>query len=89
MKIWKFPLQVVDCQRITAPRGIKPLCVQMQNGIPCLWAVVDQRKDTVEHEVWIHGTGHDVSPAVVDHYVGTFQMMNGAVVFHVFCKTTI
>ena len=88
MKIWKFPLELADHQKIKAPFNMGPLSVQMQNGVPCLWAIVDPAMGETLHNVWIHGTGHEVDPLVAGHFVGTFQALNGSLVFHVFCIPT-
>lgn len=87
MTIWKFPLDVTDSQRVTMPLGSKPLCVQTQNGTPCIWALVDSsepRKELVT--VLTFGTGGPVIGAIGD-YLGTYQMRNGSLVFHVFVRT--
>lgn len=38
--IWKFTLKITDVQTIEAPAFSEPLCVQIQNGVPCLWMLV-------------------------------------------------
>jgi hypothetical protein len=80
--IWKFPLKIVDHQLVTAPAGMQPLCVDVQNGIPCLWAMVDPSREKVQHPIFINGTGHPVRHQ--GHYISTFQMHDGALVFHAF-----
>ena len=82
--IWKFPLKVTDRQPISIPVGAVSLSVQIQNDIPCLWALVDTEADTEQREVSIFGTGHMVSEE--GQYISTFQMHNGGLVFHAFIK---
>jgi hypothetical protein len=64
------------------PEGAEILTVQMQNGEPCLWALVDAHLPTTNRKILIRGTGHDASG--VGRYISTFQMKGGALVFHAF-----
>lgn len=84
MRIWKFPLEVTDSQRVGMPPGAKLLTVQMQGPTPCLWALVDE---TIPHRVTraiaIYGTGNSM-PDEPGEYIATFQMAAGALVFHAF-----
>ena len=86
MRIWKYPLEVTDRQRIDTPPGAKLLTVQIQGDKPCLWALVDERfpgdqRDT--RYIAIYGTGNPL-PELPGNYIATFQMMHGAAVFHAF-----
>lgn len=84
MKIWKYPLEVIDRQAITMPPGAKLLTVQMQYGKCCLWALVDETKnDTAARRIAIYGTGNPM-PDSPGEYIATFQMLNGKLVFHAF-----
>ena len=86
--IHKFPLQIANDQTIKMPGEIvKPLHVGEQNGVLCLWARVDQEKESFPHRVRILGTGH-VWPLGLsaENYVGTVQMQSG-LVWHVFVDT--
>lgn len=85
MTIWKYPLLAKTEQIITIPQGARILTVQTQNGFPCLWAMVDQSKGKVRRVVYTYGTGHPISTEYCTmDYVGTFQLDNGGLVFHVF-----
>jgi len=83
--VWKFPLQAIDGQTVEMPEGAKILCVQVQNGVPCMWAVCDPavtvRKEKRYFAVVGTGHPHDVIPK---DYIGTFQLEGGGLVFHVF-----
>ena len=65
------------------PAGAKLLCVQVQQAIPCLWAMVDPGAIQVQRIIRMWGTGHchEMSPG---EYVGTFRVVGGNLVFHVF-----
>lgn len=84
MTIWKFPLETTDEQVVDMPSGAKALTVQTQDGCACLWALVNPDNATVEHRlIRIYGTGHSI-PKHPGDYIGTYQLCNGALVFHVF-----
>ena len=84
--IWKFELKIMDEQLIHMPKGADLLSVQTQNGIPCMWVLVDPNNDTEDRYFEVFGTGHKVhcDMGVEREYVGTFQMHNGGLVFHLF-----
>jgi len=82
--IWKYPLETNDTLDILMPKNSKILTVQMQNGIPCLWVLVDDSKENERRTFALHGTGHEVNHTDIKKYIGTFQMMKGTLVVHVF-----
>lgn len=84
--IWKFPIQVTDYQKIDMPARAKILCVQIQGGEPYLWAEVDSEEDYVTRLIHVYGTGHAM-PQDTGRYIGTFQMMQGRLVFHAYETT--
>lgn len=81
--IWKFQLPTSSTNPIvlTMPVGAEILDVQMQAGIPTLWALVDTRIDVETRRFEIYGTGHALPDAHRRH-VGTVQ--EGPLVWHVF-----
>ena len=80
-QIWKFPLETTDSQKIEMPVDAEILTVQLQNGVPCIWAIVNTDAPTNEYrEILIFGTGHDVENQ--SEYIGTYQL--GCLVFHAF-----
>ncbi len=83
ISIWKFNLQTIDKQEIKVPIGAELLTVQIQNGEPCLWARVDTDEMIEVRQIAIHGTGHEL-PDTTRKYIGTYQMANGTLIFHVF-----
>lgn len=82
-RVFKYELDIIGEQAIWAPRDWHPLSVQVQNGQPMLWALVDDSALEVEHRVFVHGTGHLVHHAAVA-FAGTFQLSDMGLVFHVF-----
>jgi hypothetical protein len=79
--IWKWTLQPETT--INMPHGAKLLAVQEQRGEPQLWALVDPGAKTYPRTFRVYGTGHNL-PDDPGKYVGTFQIQNEALVFHVF-----
>jgi hypothetical protein len=79
--IWKWTLQPETT--INMPHGAKLLAVQEQRGEPQLWALVDPGAKTYPRTFRVYGTGHNL-PDDPGQYVGTFQIHNEALVFHVF-----
>lgn len=82
--IWKYKLEVLDEQTIEMPVNARILTVDNQYGDICLWAEVNTDPDLVmeKRTIYIHGTGHQY----MSHrrYIGSVQMYNGNLVFHVF-----
>jgi hypothetical protein len=92
-QIWKYKLKNTELQNITMPRYSRILCVQSQKGIPCIWALVDiNEKNTETRNIEIFGTGQAIpytDPGVSRQYLGTFQIYDGDLVFHVFEYTGV
>ena len=83
--IWKFPLgEVNDLLTLSVPKGAELLTMQVQNGEPCIWALVDPSAPKVTRAFAVRGTGHDASGLEASKHVGSFQLLGGRLVFHVF-----
>ena len=82
--IYKYPLPSIEPVEIPMPRGARVLCIQTQDDHPCLWVAVESTAPTETRRFHIRGTGHPLGDVNVNKYVGTFQLMGGALVFHVF-----
>ena len=82
--IWKYQLSHLAYQfTIEMPEGAKPLCVQMQRDEATMWALVETGAPMVKREFVICGTGRLLSGDSLV-YIGTYQQMGGALVWHVF-----
>jgi len=83
--IYKYPFRINNEIHLDMHRGARILSVQVQNGTPCIWALVDTDHPIFPRLLTIHGTGHPI-----DHnmsactFIGTIQLHDGALVFHVF-----
>lgn len=83
--VYKYELPIADRCMIRMHEEAEILCVQVQNGKPCIWALVDTDNHLYDYEFRIAGTGHDLALEPGEgEYVGTFQLASGALVFHVF-----
>ena len=78
--IWKFPLTAEETE-IEAPIE-QFLTVQMQNGTPCVWAIVSPDKASRKFKAIILGTGWECQKIDASKYIGTFQ--NEGYVWHCF-----
>ena len=80
--IYKYPLS--PHIGVDLPVGAEILTVQMQHGAAWLWAKIDTDQHKTENrKIRCYGTGHKMN-GVPAKYIGTFQIDNGALVFHVF-----
>jgi hypothetical protein len=85
--IYKYPLDIAGCQKIVMPTDAKILCVQTQIDIPCLWALVERGSTRFEKREFVTlCTGHHPTPDDIEKlvYIGTVQMCDESLVFHVF-----
>lgn len=82
--VYKYQLVVTDRQKVTMPKDAKVLTIQVQNGTPCIWAMVEPKNPEEEVTIRIHGTGHNISDTERLEYIGTFQWRNYGFVFHAF-----
>jgi hypothetical protein len=73
MKIFKYEVPIVDDFALLMPSGAEVLAFQVQRGVPCIWARVDERADLVQRNFHVIGTGNPM-PDVQMVYIGTVQM---------------
>ena len=81
--IWKFPVELKDTFVVQVPAGATVLSVQMQQGRAMLWMLVNPEAPRSEAIFAVHGTGHPV-PDDGRRFLGTFQVPEHHLVFHVF-----
>ena len=84
MSIWKFPFQVSDFLTISMPLGANILSIQVQRDVPTIWAMVNPNAQLVTRSFRCFGTGHPIPSGLPLEFVGTVQMFDGELVFHVF-----
>jgi hypothetical protein len=81
--IYKYKLDVTDMQTVSMPIGSKILNLNTQQEVPCIWALIDTDNEIEDRKFSIYGTGHECRPCY-EEYIGTFQIKQGFLVFHVF-----
>jgi DNA-directed RNA polymerase subunit RPC12/RpoP len=81
--VYKYPLPTDSDFEIQLPMGAQILTVQAQKGTPCIWAIADTDALLTTRRLCLRGTGHAFK-GNEGKYIGTFQLDNGALVFHVF-----
>lgn len=83
--IWKYQVNP-KITKFNMPKGAEILTVQNQNGIPCIWALVNPENEEEERYFEVFGTGHDVPVdiGIERKYINTFQLEGGSLVFHLF-----
>ena len=81
--IWKYVIKCKDAQSVELPKGAKILTLQMQYGLVCIWAEVDPDATLEDVVLLTVGTSHSL-PLSRGKYIGTYQLEQGALVFHVY-----
>ena len=79
--IWKWEISLGN-GTATMPVGAEILTVQMQNGEPQMWAIVDPTARTHHRNFHVVGTGHEVPERAT--YIGTYQQPELGLVWHLF-----
>jgi len=84
--IYKYEIPIQDHFTLELPRNAEILVVQTQFSKPQLWALVDLEAPIKKREFRVSGTGHDLTEDYhkIKEYIGTFQIENGGLVFHLF-----
>jgi hypothetical protein len=83
-RVWKFEFDIEDPLTIKMPQGARVLHVDLQDGLPCMWALVDASEPLVARKFRIIGTGHPIKDIAKLTYLTSFQMSDGELVWHVF-----
>lgn len=89
--IWKYEIETEGRNVVKMPLGAEILTVQLQLGKPCIWALVEEDEPLVQRWFEVFGTGHHVGydMGVSRKYIGTYQLREGALIFHVFESTGV
>lgn len=88
MTIWKYtigpnPAKVTE---LIMPEGAKVISCMMQQGSPCLWALVDPEAPKVVRLFHLFATGEPFDANGLT-YIGTYQI-DGYYMFHLFEEST-
>ena len=86
-RIFKYELHVEDKQYIQSFNYFDPLGVEIQNGKPVLYAIVDDDTKPRQYIIRTYGTGmtldNDDGSAM---FIGRYKLMGDSLVYHVFWK---
>lgn len=83
--IWKYELEFDHYKEISVPKGAEILCVQVQDGAPCIWALVDDKEEEESMYIMTFGTGHPIRKDItLKNHLGTYQLHGGNLIWHVF-----
>ena len=82
-RIYKYPVPVDDKFVLELPLGSMVLTVQMQKSEPQIWVLCNPDAIKVKRYFYVYGTGMEVSEKALN-YIGTFQMLAGGLIFHLF-----
>jgi len=85
MRVWKWPLELVEEQSLIMPKSAEVVAVQMQGSTPCIWALCDEKAKVEQRTFAMYGTGYEM-PDNPGTYIGTFQVPGLRYVFHLFAK---
>ncbi len=86
MRIFKYPLEIVESQAILVPKGSKYISLLSQNDRPCVYAAVDPLCE--EFEDWffeMRGTGHVIDEETLRsaQFLGTITTHDSRFVWHI------
>lgn len=91
-RIYKYDLEITGQQFVEMPIANEILTIQNQTGIPRIWAIVNLDSPTTKICIEMFGTGQklpDIDGMIGRKYLGTFQLMGGGLVYHVFKRIQI
>lgn len=80
--IHKYQFQIAGSIEIEMPIHSDILSIQLQNGIPTMWAKVDTSLQMVKRIFVVFGTGHEINSVFDYRYIGTLQ--HEGFVWHIF-----
>ena len=88
-RIFKYQLSLSAEINIVRGPIIRPLTIEMQNGAPCLWAVVETCLPDMEFEVTCVMTGQEMPDVSPGDYLNTTLLEDGQLVLHWFINATL
>lgn len=83
-RVYKYPVEIADVQTILLPIGAQILSVQVQGGNPYIWACVNPSAESEPRRFRLFETGHNIESENCLKFIGTFQLLGGRLVYHLF-----
>ena len=85
LTVFKYQLPLGDYFKLALPKGARVLTADMQNGQPCLWALINPDNKTEKRLFRFVGTGQMIEDSLKRlEFVATFQMEGGSLTLHIF-----
>ena len=90
-EIWEWSIPIVGAGSFTlqVPENAQFLTCQVQGKTPVLWAVVRTTAKEREYKFHVFGTGEQFELHDDLTYIGTFQLVGGAFVGHLFVQGAV
>jgi len=86
--IYKYEVPILALFQLYLPKEAVILSFQCQNGMPCVWVMVETAHINEDRRFRLYGTGHPIENIPKDtglHYIGTTQQsQTPALVWHLF-----
>lgn len=82
--IFKYELDITDFNDIAIPQEAEVISIQVQNDIPCIWALVNTDNPVETRRFITVGTGNEIPGCLPMVFVGTYQLPKLGLVFHCF-----
>jgi len=79
--IHKYVIKIQETFSLDMPAQAQILSVQMQGGLPKIWAIVDDENVNTRRNFYVVGTGIPLASNPMK-FIGTFQ--DGVYVWHLF-----
>lgn len=90
-RIYKYPVAIANrIFEIKIPKTGRILTVQTQNDFPYIWVelFVENEKLPQIRNFIVYGTGEDIAEHLQLTYIGTFQLLQGNFIGHLYEVTT-
>jgi len=69
--IHKYQLEIKGLQHVKMASHAKILSLQLQGGVPCIWAEVDSSNGMSQRTFEMYGTGHPFKDDLDRSHIGT------------------
>ena len=82
--IWKYRIPIEDRFTMELPKDSMVLDVKIQDEQPTMWILVETEANLEKRYFRIFGTGHKFETIANLKHLGTIQMWNATLVWHIF-----
>ena len=82
--IYKYEVKFREYFEIMLPQGAEVLTCQVQRGTPVIWVASDPKAPLKRRAFKLGVTGGTIFKKDAWGYIGTFQMAEGNLVYHLF-----